>query len=109
MGRKAKPIPPAVKLAQLALHAMPRLTRVTKLSFVCGELLEVSDRACAADIPLIVPEVIRIIGTRLRTLNIQSPLVVHLQVTPRATRIPRDILCRSLQTLLHIKSSQRHA
>ena len=80
IGRKPKPIPPAVKLAQLAKHVLPRLTRVTELSFVYQQASNYSERTCDVETLgfIVLPGVLKIVGLRLQTLHIESPFVVHL-------------------------------
>ena len=72
MGRKPKSIAPAVKLSQIALHAMPH---VSTLSFVYAKT---SDGRPDGETFIIFPEILRIVGHRLRHLHIQSPFAIHL-------------------------------
>ena len=74
-GKRPKSIAPAIKLTQIALHAMPRLTRVSTLSFVYAKT---PDGRADKETFLIFPEVLRIVGHRLRHLHIQSPFAIHL-------------------------------
>ena len=76
MNRKPKP---TVKLAQLAEHVMPRLTRVTKLSFVYAKLVsDDSEGPYDVEVSLMFPELLGIVGNRLRALHIQSPFALYL-------------------------------
>ncbi len=75
-GRRPKPIAPTVKLTQIAVHAVPRLTRISTLSFVYAKTSDDSDGSC--DTEVIFPEILRITGHHLRNLHIQSPFAMYL-------------------------------
>ena len=87
---KPKLVPPTIKLAQLALHAMPRLTRVTKLSFTSTKALDGSFEGASSDASLIIPKTIQIIKNRLRSLHIQSLFAMYLP--------PSELQLESLET-----------
>ena len=80
MARRPKPIPATMKLAQVAEHVMPRLTRVTKLSFVYAKSVSNFDLEGPYDVKasLMFPQLLSIVGNRLRALHIQSPFVLYL-------------------------------
>ena len=76
MGRKPIPVQlPMPKLAQLTEHAMPQLTSITRLSFSSKKRL---NGPHDAESSLFFHEVLRIVGNRLRSLHIQSPLAIYL-------------------------------
>ena len=79
---KHKRVLPTIKLAHLALHAMPRLTRVTKLSFTSTKVLGEPSIDATDDASLIIPEVIRTIGNHLQSLHIQSLFAIYLPPPP---------------------------
>ena len=76
MGRKkSEPVLPTPKLAQLTEHAMPQLTRITRLGFSSKKRLDGVDDA---EPSLFFSEVLRIVGHRLRSLHIQSHFAIYL-------------------------------
>ena len=79
-GRKPKPIPPTLKRAQFAEHVMPRLTSITKLSFVYAKSVSNLDSEGPYDVEasLMFPQLLSIVGNRLRALHIQSPFALYL-------------------------------
>ena len=84
MDRRPKPIPASLKLAQFAEHVMPRLTRVTRLSFVYLKLLsENSEEPYDVEASFMFPELLSIVGNRLRDLHIQSYFALYLPLQPR--------------------------
>ena len=78
VGRKPKSIAPTVKLTQIALHAMPRLIHVSTLSFVYSKTSDDLGGRRDTEASLIFPEILRIVGHRLRNLHIQSPFAMYL-------------------------------
>ena len=83
MGRKPKPIPATLKLAQLAEHVIPRLIRVTRLSFVYAKLVsDDSEGPYDGEASLVFPELLSIVGSRLRALHIQSHFALYLPPRP---------------------------
>jgi len=77
LSHTPKPVSPTAKLAQLKLHAMPLLTRIRSLHFRCD-----TGRS-DADASVIFPELLRVVGNRLRALHIEFPFTMHLSQAPR--------------------------